>query len=59
MTADSEAWPLIVRPLVAKYGPLAVWEAGFEAIGIPANWVTHGGEKLAIERFLISTTKGM
>lgn len=58
MRADSEAWPLLIRPLVAKYGPLAVWQAGFETVGFPANWITHGGEKVLLETFLFRQSKG-
>jgi len=36
------SWPAIMLPLLDRYGELATWDAGIEALGYPATWIhTH------------------
>lgn len=38
---DLSRWHESLRNLVAKHGPLRVWNAGIESVGFPPTWITE------------------
>ena len=38
-----------MRPLVTRFGPAAVWQAGLDLLGYPPNWITGGVDFLNLK----------
>ena len=55
--AAGSGWPALIRPLVDAYGPQAVWDAGFDLMGMPATWITEKSEADRLNKFLFSRSK--
>lgn len=49
------SWPDELRPMVAKFGPQAVWETGLKVNGYPPTWELHGSARNRIEDELLKS----
>ncbi len=51
-----QGWDALLQPVVAKYGPVAVWRAALQSplIGFPANWITTMDEVKKLRQILES-----